>query len=336
MKGESMPAMQEAPRPVPTGKIDGRFPNPFSFSKGSAIRVGLATMATAFGIGAADCAPPPTLAPNEPGRPAATEPAATPTPDFPYRVDIPIVGAVPTITGAEAKPTTTLTVEPKPTPVGIGPTFRDLGETRANDIEKILLGTDEAKKAGLSNDDITHFNDVVAKTSQATATAEAKSQTPAETKPAPVAPVEAKKEQPCNILPSEYCSQGQLVALDIKDKPYTYVGFNFPATDKNDQKVSVPVFAPVSGHLLLGTEGGQPFVGSFARIRTDTEAFAFDGNIDTSKFGNIVDVPHVDAGTVIGYTGTTDKKSLGYDLLFTISHASPTGPETSIDKLKGL
>jgi len=133
---------------------------------------------------------------------------------------------------------------------------------------------------------------------------------------------EVKKDVPCQILPTEYCNQAERVDWLVANKTYTFIGFNFPAG------VRVPIFAPVDGHLLLSKESNQPFLGMDANIKTASgENYDFKGNIDTSKFGSLLDIS-IKAGDIVGYAQSTTAKSLGYyDVVYTISKAGASGPE---------
>jgi len=139
---------------------------------------------------------------------------------------------------------------------------------------------------------------------------------------------EAEQEVTCQILPVEYCAQGERVSYEKGEKSYTFIGFNLDA--------GVPLIAAADGDLIISIQGGEPFSGSGVGIRTKSGAvYDIRGNIDTSKFGGLTQIP-IETGDVIGYTKESADKSLGYDIVFTITVAGASGPEVDEEALKKL
>lgn len=145
--------------------------------------------------------------------------------------------------------------------------------------------------------------------------------------PKPEPTKEVKKEVPCQILPTEFCAQGERVMINIAGTQYEHLAFRLPNVPNG-----IPVYSPVDGFLTYGREGGPQSPPVRFAVRMAGGAADIRGNL---RLENIVDGRNITAGTVIGYT--TGKKILGdHDLLFTITKKTPNGLVIDEDALRKL
>lgn len=163
-----------------------------------------------------------------------------------------------------------------------------------------------------------------------TPSATAASPTPEKTPPPtikvetqPPATKTPEKEIACLVLPKEFCSLAERVKVTTGETTVEYIALNLPP--------DTPVSARVNGFLDKTPESGQPFSGFRAVVRDDVGGTTFRGNL---RFDNLFS-KEVKAGEVIGYI-TTGTKTLGYDLLITITKRTPDGPVVDEAKLKEL
>lgn len=136
---------------------------------------------------------------------------------------------------------------------------------------------------------------------------------------------EVKKEVPCQILPTEFCSQAERVMVSFASgTQFEYLAFN-------KLPVDTPIYSPVDGFLAFSREGGpqSPIVGF--SVRMTNGAAGVKGNLRLKS----VTQRDIKAGEIIGYT--TETKTLGeHDLLITITKRADGGPVVDEDALRKL
>jgi hypothetical protein len=124
-------------------------------------------------------------------------------------------------------------------------------------------------------------------------------------------PILGYKPGKCLVLEEKFCYSGEIV----KEGTTTYIGFNLP--------IGTAVYSRTNGTLDKTKEDGAPFSGYFAGVRDAVGGTGtmYRGNL---QFDNLFS-KEIKAGELIGYI-TEGNKSLGYDLLITITKRTPAGP----------
>lgn len=151
--------------------------------------------------------------------------------------------------------------------------------------------------------------------------------------PTKAATPEAKKDEPCNILPQEYCSQGKLIyTKNSSGQSEIYIGFHLLP--------NIPIFAGMSGQTGKASIA-QPseFTGYQLVVRdpnlSNPNAISFEIKGDL-QFDNMLST-NVNEGDIIGYTQNTGVKNLGdYNVLITARRRTPNGPVPAKDILEKL
>ena len=134
---------------------------------------------------------------------------------------------------------------------------------------------------------------------------------------------EVKQEVPCQILPTEYCSQAELTDFNYQGQTLKIVGFHLPP--------DVPIFSPIDGSFgqtnMDQKPNTGPFHGFIALVFKPSDpsllSFSIMGDI---KFDNMLS-HDVKKGDLIAYTQDTGIKNLGgnYNIIVTADRKNPNG-----------
>ena len=162
---------------------------------------------------------------------------------------------------------------------------------------------------------------------------------PTETQPPTTAPTEAPTVVPpptatevvkapvnCEVLPQEFCSQGEIITMELQGLKHVYIAFNLPP--------GTPILARFDGLLDKSEESGTPFSG-FSAILTSDNYRSGDVVKGDLHFDDMIQ-RQVRQGDMIGYVGDAGIKNFGYNVLYLISTASPDGPIVDEGRMKEL
>ncbi|MBI4092119.1 MAG: hypothetical protein HY427_02860 [Candidatus Levybacteria bacterium] len=152
---------------------------------------------------------------------------------------------------------------------------------------------------------------------------------PAETptlEPTPTATEVVKAPVNCEVLPQEFCSQGEIITMELQGVKHVYAAFNLPS--------GTPIFARFDGLLDKSEETGNPFSGLSAILTSDnySSGDVIKGNL---RFDDMIQ-RQVRQGDIIGYVGDSGINNFGYNVLYGIATASPDGPIVDEAKMREL
>ncbi len=148
--------------------------------------------------------------------------------------------------------------------------------------------------------------------------------------PSPIPTQEVKQAVSCVILPTEYCSQAEVVDwTSPQGQKFKVVGVNLPA--------DVPIYSPIDGDLVRGPSSA--FNGTTGSLRDLTAStytsFSWAGDFRFKVFTADVNQVSVKKGDIIGFTESNGIANLGYSLIFTVTRLNQetNAPYTPVDVL---